>query len=431
MSKGTEDANGTLSKESIIEALRPPEAVPSPPPDGGYGWVILLAYVGVNAFTWGVVASYGVYLAYYLANNVYSGASDIDFAFIGGLNFSSAMLVAPVVTIFARRCGTQIPMITGAILISAGFISASFAHEIWQLFLTQGVLVGFGVGFVAIPSIATVPQWFDKKRSLANGIGSAGSGIGGLIFSFGTQAMIDSISLAWSLRITGIIVGVMNLIAALMIRNRNKAIKPPQRGFDTKLLRRYDVLLLLAWGFISMLGYTTLLFSLSDFARSIGLSASQASSITAFLNLGTAIGRPLIGVVSDRYGRLETAGIITLVCGVTCFAIWLPAGSYGVTIFFAIVVGAILGVFWMTAAPICVEVAGLAELPSTLSLTWMSVVLPTTFSEVITLKLRRPGSGHVYLYPQIFAGLAYLVASGCMYELRRVNKRKKRQECCP
>lgn len=52
-------------------------------------------------------------------------------------------------------------------------------------------------------------------------------------------------------------------------------------------------------------------------------------------------------------------------------------------------------------------------------------------SEVITLKLRRPGSGHEYLYPQIFAGLAYLVASGCMYELRRVNKRKKWQECCP
>jgi MFS family permease len=280
---------------------------------------------------------------------VYPGASDIDFAFIGGLNFSNAMLLAPIVTIFARKCGTQIPMITGAMLMSAGFISASFAHEIWQLFLTQGVLVGFGVGCISTPSIAVLPQWFDKKRSLANGIGSAGSGIGGLIFSFGTQAMIDNISLAWSLRITGIVVGVMNLITALTMRNRNTVIKPPQRGLDTKLLRRYDVLLLLAWGFVSMFGYTTLLYSLSDFARSIGLSAKQASSITAFLNLGTALGRPMIGVISDRYGRLETAGIITFVCGTICFTIWLPDRSYGVTIFFAIVVGAILGVFWMVS----------------------------------------------------------------------------------
>ena len=209
------------------------------------------------------------------------------------------------------------------------------------------MLVGAGVGFVSIPCIAILPQWFDKRRSLAGGISSAGSGIGGLIFSFATQAMIENVSLAWSLRITGIVVGVMNLVAAVTIRNRNKAIKPPQRGFDMKLLRRYDVLLLLAWAFISMLGYITLLYSLSDFARSIGLDANQASAITAFLNLGTALGRPMIGVASDRYGRMETAGLITFFCGFICFAIWLPAKSYGVTIFFAIVVGAILGVFWM------------------------------------------------------------------------------------
>lgn len=32
------------------------EAQPSPPPDGGYGWVCVLACFCVNAFTWGVVA---------------------------------------------------------------------------------------------------------------------------------------------------------------------------------------------------------------------------------------------------------------------------------------------------------------------------------------------------------------------------------------
>ena len=291
--------------------------------------------------------SYGVYLAHYLSSNVFPGASSIDFAFIGGFNFCMAMLVAPFVTICARKYNTQPTMIFGATLIAARFISASFAREAWELYLSQGALVGFGVGFVSIPSMAILPQWFDKRRSLANGIGSAGSGIGGLIFSFGTQAMLDEISLAWSLRITGIVCGVMNTVSALLMRNRNTDIRPPQRGFDIMLLRRYDVFLLLAWAFTSMLGYITLLFSLPDFARSIGLNATQAANIAAFLNLGTAIGRPFIGVVSDRCGRLETAGIITLVCGITCFAIWLPAKSYGVTILFAIINGAILGVFWM------------------------------------------------------------------------------------
>ena len=28
----------------------------SPPPDGGYGWVVLCANFCVNAFTWGIVA---------------------------------------------------------------------------------------------------------------------------------------------------------------------------------------------------------------------------------------------------------------------------------------------------------------------------------------------------------------------------------------
>ena len=32
------------------------EASPSPPPDGGYGWICVLACFSVNAFTWGVVA---------------------------------------------------------------------------------------------------------------------------------------------------------------------------------------------------------------------------------------------------------------------------------------------------------------------------------------------------------------------------------------
>ncbi|KAF2823656.1 MFS general substrate transporter [Ophiobolus disseminans] len=401
-------------------------AIEVAPPDGGYGWVCVAACFTINCHTWGAVSSYGIYLSHYLADNNFPEASAWDYAFVGGFNFAIAMLVAPVVTTLTRKFGIHIIMSIGLVLQFGGFITASFATRIWQLHLTQGVIIGCGIGFLYIPALPILSQWFVRRRSLANGISAAGSGVGGAAFTWGTEAIIQRWNIQWALRITGLIALVANFVAIVVIRDRNKAIQPTQLGFDTKLLRRYEVLLLLAWAFISMLGYVVLLFSLTDFALSIGLSRTQATDIIGLLNVGTAIGRPIIGVVSDRWSRIDTAGVLTLLCGLSCFAFWLPATSYGLTVFFAMLCGAIVGVFWMTIGPLCIEVAGLKDLQSLLSLSWASVIVPAIVSEGIALKLRRSTSSGRYLYVQIFAGLAYIVASGFMFQLRRVKNRQSR-----
>ena len=258
----------------------------------------------------GHIQSYGVFLGYYLENNIYQTATPTDFAFIGGLNFSVAMLASPVVTLLVRRnpFGIHLPMLIGVCFQTTGFVTASIASQIWHLYLSQGFLVGLGVGFTYIPSIAILSQWFDQHRSVANGISAAGSGVGGLLFSLMVRSAISNISLAWALRITGIVSGLMNLVAIAAIRSRNNVIQPKQHPLDTALLRRYDVNLVLAWAFVSMFGYIALLFSMSNFAKSIDLDNSQAATTTALLNLGTALGRPLIGIVSDYFGRIKSAG---------------------------------------------------------------------------------------------------------------------------
>ncbi|KAF2684085.1 major facilitator superfamily protein [Lentithecium fluviatile CBS 122367] len=414
-----------------ITALTPLDPDPEPDhaiPDGGYGWIIVLSVFTINGFTWGVIASYGVYLAYYLSSNRFPGATPLDYAFIGGLNFGLAMLVSSPATYLVRTLGTHPVMLLGVLLQTGGFIGASFAARIWQLYLSQGVCVGLGVGFLFIPSVAVTSQWFDKKRSLANSITSAGSGLGGVIVSFATQSMIDRISLAWSLRVIGLLSGTMNIIATCLIRSRNHIIRPPMHPFDVRLLRRLPVMLLLSWGFFSMLGYMVLLYSLSDFGRAIGLSKGQAASVTALLNLGTMLGRPCIGLLSDRYGRIEVAGCTTFACSVCVWVFWVPASSYALLVVFAIIVGGILGIFWMSISPLCVEVAGLSELPSTLALAFATIILPTTFAEVIGLKLRTPESARPYLYPQIWAGVMYLIATGLMFALWLILRKRKRRE---
>ena len=290
-----------------------------------------------------------MFLSFYLSSNTFPGSRPLDYALVGGLNFGAAMLSAPYVTVACREWGVRTPMYAGTFFLGGGFIASSFATRTWHLYLSQGALVGIGVGFVYIPTIPVLSQWFDRRRSLANGITAAGSGIGGLIFSFAIGAISKSLGLGWALRIIGIIVLVTNALSTSYIRDRNAIVRPKQHPFDLVLLLRWDVFFLLVWAFVSMLGYITLLYSLSDFARSIHLSAEEATQVTALLNLGTALGRPFIGIASDRYGRFEVASGLTLFCGLCCMAIWIPASSFGVTVLFGIISGAILGVFWVVS----------------------------------------------------------------------------------
>ncbi|KAI1110076.1 MFS transporter, MCP family, solute carrier family 16, member 6 [Nemania sp. NC0429] len=391
-------------------------ACPSPP-DGGYGWAIVAACFALNAFTWGVTASFGVYLSEYITSAKFPGTTPLEFGLVGGLNFSCAMLLAPLTTYLTRKCGLHAIVLLGSLIQCIGYISASFASQTWHLYLSQGILVGVGIGLIIVPSTAILSQWFSAKRSITNGISSAGSGVGGAAFTWGTAKMLQDPGLAWALRTTGLITLAANICAALLLRDRNKHINPTQLAFDIKLLHSRKVLLLVLWAFFSMFGYITLLFSLSDFALSIGLSRQQATDVVGLLNIGTAIGRPVIGIASDRVSRVGVAGFLTFLCGLICFALWLPATSSGLLTFFSILCGAILGVFWMTIGPLCAEIAPLKHMQSLLSISWTAIIIPTACAEVIALQLRELPSPRVYLYPQLFAGFSYLIASGFIFGL--------------
>ena len=56
------------------------------------------------------------------------------------------MIIAPLCTILTREVGRVAVMSVGVVLFSGGFIAASFASQIWHLYLTQGLLVGLGIG---------------------------------------------------------------------------------------------------------------------------------------------------------------------------------------------------------------------------------------------------------------------------------------------
>ncbi|RFU78714.1 hypothetical protein TARUN_3502 [Trichoderma arundinaceum] len=414
MSDETEKGN----IDSLIESQdqQPVNNAPPPPPNGGYGWVVTACIGIINAHTWGMNSSYGVFLAYYIKNNTFPGATTLQYAFVGSLSISCAMGISPIATMAVKKFGTRPVMLFGVVLETGSWIAASFAYKIWHLFLTQGVLFGLGMGFLFTATVGIIPQWFTTHRSLANGISAAGSGLGGLVYSFAAGAMIQNLGLAWAFRILGIIAFVVNLICTILVRDRNKIVGSTHIAFKGSLLIRPEFFLFVIFGWFSILGYAVVIFSLANYANEIGLQSSQAALINAFFNLGQSIGRPIVGYFSDRTGRMNMAAFTSFMAGVFSLAIWINAKVYGVLIFYAIICGTVAGTFWTVVGPVAAEIVGLQDVPSALNLMWVMILLPCTFSEPIALQIVT-GTGS-YLGTQVWTGLMYIAAAGCMVILR-------------
>lgn len=186
------------------------------------------------------------------------------------------------------------------------------------------------MGLIFTASVPVPAQWFNKRRSLANACAAAGSGFGGLTYSLAANALISQVGLPWTFRILAVICLVVNSISGYLIRDRNKDVGSVHVPLDWSLFRRPPFLLLEAWLVFSIIPYIALVFSVVDYCRAVGLTASQASLVGALFNsessrlcrcsmpplrwltmpfrlVSQGLGRPVIGLSSDKVGRINVS----------------------------------------------------------------------------------------------------------------------------
>ncbi|KAJ6179920.1 MFS transporter [Penicillium mononematosum] len=207
-----------------------------------------------------------------------------------------------------------------SLLETAELLGASWSTEIWQLYLSQGVCFGWGLGMQYLSTTYLIPQCFEKHRSLAAGICTAGTGTCGIIYSLATHAMLARFGIPWSYRILAIVQLVVNAICVLVIRDRRpqgvRAYQMPKINF--RLYLRYEMWLFIGWSFFSVMGLMVIWFSPATYGRSVGLTSTQGSIVTAVMNIGQMFGRPTVGLLSDRIGRTNMAAFATCISGLLC-----------------------------------------------------------------------------------------------------------------
>ncbi|KAL2849701.1 MFS general substrate transporter [Aspergillus pseudodeflectus] len=388
-------------------------------PEGGYGWVCVVSIFLINAHTWGINGAFGVILSFYLSENQFPGTSSLVYAAVSGVGVSFALLISPLVTYLNPFLPKRTVIVLGAILIAAALIGASFTTQSWQLWLSQGICYGLGMGCLFTSTVAIANGWFKRRRGIANGIVAAGSGTGGLIYSLATNHMIKQFGFRWAFRILGIVALAVNLVAGLLVRERPGL--PPKKGtglISSSTLRQPTFILFLIFGFFGLLSYISLLFSIASYAQAVGLGSNTGSLASALLNLGQAFGRPLVGALSDRFGRIKVPAISLGLCGLLCMVFWPFATSSGALYAFSILAGLGAGTIWAAAPAVAADLIELPQVPGALTVLWLVLVPPGTVAEVIALQLReKEGKWTLrggYLPVQMFVGATYFAAAGAL-----------------
>ncbi|XP_063977313.1 monocarboxylate transporter 14-like isoform X2 [Diachasmimorpha longicaudata] len=157
-------------------------------PDGGWGWMVVLASLIISMIADGVSFSFGLLYIEFL--NAF-GESKAKTAWIGSLFMAVPLLSGPVMSALVDRYGCRRMTILGGLISGVGFVLSWQANSIEVMYLTFGLLAGLGLGLCYVTAVVSIAYWFDKKRTLAVGLGACGSGIGTFVYAPMTTFFID------------------------------------------------------------------------------------------------------------------------------------------------------------------------------------------------------------------------------------------------
>ncbi|XP_057375663.1 monocarboxylate transporter 14-like isoform X1 [Daphnia carinata] len=150
------------------------------PPDGGWGWVIVMSSFLCNLIVDGIAYTFGVFLPKFV---VYFNEGKGTVAWVGSLLAGVYLSCGPIVGALTNKFGCRTTCIMGSVVGMVAFALSTLSESVAMLMVTYGIIGGIGFGLIYLPAIVSVGYYFEKKRALATGIAVCGSGFGTFVFA--------------------------------------------------------------------------------------------------------------------------------------------------------------------------------------------------------------------------------------------------------
>lgn len=363
---------GTAITESKKDLLSNTEDDPNV--DGGYAWLILITSFFTIVFISSIFYYFGVFVPIYVEE---FHANQASVAWVGSIGVCFLAFIGIWAGPLADYFGNPWMVFFGGILVSLGLLFASFAHDLWALYLTQGCMVGIGgcLGYTA--AVGVVSQWFLKKRGFAVGVTVAGSGLGQFAMSLVTRKLLTVCGWRRALQYLALIHGTILLICSCITKRRFPTKSTLSFQSSVTYFQDRNFALLFSMQVCNSLGFYMPSTFIVMYCLNKGLGSSEGVLILSLMGAASAFGRVTMGSVADIVGKLPMLRICMTISALSMFA-WIGCTSFNSILAFAIVYGIFSGGYISLTPSVSADLFGVKNISTIVGLVY-SGAFPNLF----------------------------------------------------
>lgn len=233
----------------------------------------------------------------------------------------------------------------GGGVFAAGILASAFLilPSPIPMYLTYGVMQGFGQGMLYAAVLATVQKWFPDRTGFASGVVVTANGLCGFFLAPISRKLLAAAGVSETLLIIGIVITISWILCGIFFENAPvssscSSAKSAQRTSaweqkqytSAEMMRTKKFYLLLATMLFGLMSYFIVSPVSQTYQIELGIPSAVAVSAVMAGSLVNAGARLVLPMLADKIGRVGCIRVV-LIVSIIAMAVLAVSGSYAVT----------------------------------------------------------------------------------------------------